>query len=103
MNNDAMIRSDDEEFAEADQDEKKSEDPLDNFSLLYQKQNAQTNCKKINKFLEYNKDGKSLNPEVRKRKNYQNPDFLLHAVRFDPYGYDSSDFYDEIDVYLQTG
>nr|XP_025613997.2 SAP30-binding protein-like [Arachis hypogaea] len=69
--------------------------------------------RKINKFLEYKKAGKSFNAEVRNRKNYRNPDFLLHAVRyqeidqigscfskdvFDPHGYDSSDFYDEIEA-----
>lgn len=67
--------------------------------------------RKINKFLEYKKAGKSFNAEVRNRKDYRNPDFLLHAVRyqdidqigscfskdvFDPHGYDSSDFYDQI-------
>lgn len=67
--------------------------------------------RKINKFLEYKKAGKSFNAEVRNRKDYRNPDFLLHAVRyqdidqigscfskdvFDPHGYDASDFYDEI-------
>lgn len=67
--------------------------------------------RKINKFLEYKRAGKSFNAEVRNRKDYRNPDFLLHAVRyqdidqigscfskdvFDPHGYDPSDFYDEI-------
>ena len=66
---------------------------------------------KINKFLSYKRHGKSFNAEVRNRKDYRNPDFLLHAVRyqdidqigscfgkdvFDPHGYDKSDFYDEI-------
>ncbi|KAG6416656.1 hypothetical protein SASPL_124091 [Salvia splendens] len=55
--------------------------------------------------------GRSFNAEVRNRKEYRNPDFLLHAVTyqdidqigscfrkdvFDPHGYDKSDFYDEI-------
>lgn len=67
--------------------------------------------RKINKFLDYKKAGKSFNAEVRNRKDYRNPDFLLHAVRyqdidqigscfskdvFDPHGYDKSDYYDEI-------
>lgn len=66
---------------------------------------------KINKFLIYKRHGRSFNAEVRNRKDYRNPDFLLHAVRyqdidqigscfskdvFDPHGYDKSDFYDEI-------
>lgn len=70
--------------------------------------------RKINKFLDYKKAGKSFNAEVRNRKDYRNPDFLLHAVRyqdidqtgscfskdvFDPHGYDKSDYYDEIGLY----
>ncbi|KQK09835.1 SAP30-binding protein isoform X1 [Brachypodium distachyon] len=68
---------------------------------------------KINKFLAYRRAGKSFNAEVRNRKDYRNPDFLQHAVRyqeidqigscfskdvFDPYGYDKSDYYDEIEA-----
>ncbi|KAG8077993.1 hypothetical protein GUJ93_ZPchr0007g6029 [Zizania palustris] len=68
---------------------------------------------KINKFLAYKRAGKSFNSEVRNRKEYRNPDFLQHAVRyqeidqigtcfskdvFDPYGYDRSDYYDEIEA-----
>lgn len=67
--------------------------------------------RKIDKFLALKKIGKSFNAEVRNRKDYRNPDFLLHAVRyqdidqigscfskdvFDPHGYDKSDYYDEI-------
>lgn len=62
----------------------------------------------------YQRAGKSFNAEVRNRKDYRNPDFLQHAVRyqeidqigscfrkdvFDPYGYDKSDYYDEIGIY----
>ncbi|KAJ7947100.1 SAP30-binding protein [Quillaja saponaria] len=69
--------------------------------------------RKINKFLEYKKLGKSFNAEVRNRKDYRNPDFLLHAVSyqdidqigscfskdvFDPHGYDPSDYYDELEA-----
>ncbi|KAE7995863.1 hypothetical protein FH972_000628 [Carpinus fangiana] len=69
--------------------------------------------RKINKFLDYKKYGKSFNAEVRNRKDYRNPDFLLHAVRyqdidqigscfsrdvFDPHGYDNSDYYDQIEA-----
>ncbi|KAF0910485.1 hypothetical protein E2562_002939 [Oryza meyeriana var. granulata] len=68
---------------------------------------------KINRFLAYKRAGKSFNSEVRNRKDYRNPDFLQHAVRyqeidqigtcfhkdvFDPYGYDRSDYYDEIEA-----
>ncbi|XP_057969019.1 uncharacterized protein LOC131158282 isoform X2 [Malania oleifera] len=68
---------------------------------------------KINKFLAYKRFGKSFNAEVRNRKDYRNPDFLLHAVRyqdidqigscfskdvFDPHGFDKSDYYDAIEV-----
>lgn len=69
---------------------------------------------KIIKFLALKKTtGRSFNAEVRNRKEYRNPDFLLHAVTyqdidqigscfskdvFDPRGYDKSDFYDEIEV-----
>uniref|UniRef100_M8BH88 SAP30-binding protein n=1 Tax=Aegilops tauschii TaxID=37682 RepID=M8BH88_AEGTA len=68
---------------------------------------------RINKFLGYKRSGKSFNAEVRNRKDYRNPDFLQHAVRyqeidqigtcfskdvFNPYGYDKSDYYDEIDI-----
>ncbi|EPS63262.1 hypothetical protein M569_11523 [Genlisea aurea] len=69
---------------------------------------------KITKFLALKKTtGRSFNSEVRNRKEYRNPDFLLHAVTyqnidqigscfskdvFDPHGYDKSDFYDEIEA-----
>ncbi|XP_010686219.2 uncharacterized protein LOC104900498 isoform X2 [Beta vulgaris subsp. vulgaris] len=68
---------------------------------------------KINKFLAYKRQGKSFNVEVRNRKDYRNPDFLRHAVRyqdideigscfskdvFDPHGYDESDYFDAIEV-----
>ncbi|KAL6208178.1 hypothetical protein ACLB2K_019129 [Fragaria x ananassa] len=69
--------------------------------------------RKIQKFLELKRAGKSFNEEVRKKKDYRNPDFLLHAVRyqdidqigscfnkdvFDPHGFDKSDYYDEIEA-----
>ncbi|PKU82448.1 uncharacterized protein LOC110113866 isoform X1 [Dendrobium catenatum] len=68
---------------------------------------------KINKFLSYKRAGKSFNADLRKKKDYRNPDFLQHAVRyqdieqigscfgtevFDPQGYDKSDFYDQIEA-----
>nr|XP_009392424.1 PREDICTED: uncharacterized protein LOC103978373 isoform X1 [Musa acuminata subsp. malaccensis] len=67
---------------------------------------------KINKFLAYKRCGKSFNADLRNRKDYRNPDFLQHAVRyqdidqigtcfskdvFDPHGYDKSDYVDEIE------
>ncbi|KDP38973.1 hypothetical protein JCGZ_00730 [Jatropha curcas] len=69
--------------------------------------------RKICKFFQLKRTGRSFNAEVRNRKDYRNPDFLLHAVRyqdidqtgscfskdvFDPHGYDKSDFYDEIEA-----
>lgn len=69
--------------------------------------------KKIDKFLSLKRSGKSYNTEVRNKKEYRNPDFLLHAVTyqdidqigscfskdvFDPHGYDKSDYYDEIEA-----
>ncbi|XP_010460703.1 PREDICTED: SAP30-binding protein-like [Camelina sativa] len=69
--------------------------------------------RKIDKFLSLKKMGKSFNAEVRNRKEYRNPDFLLHAVSyqdidqagscfskdvFDPNGYDPSDFCDALEV-----
>ncbi|CAI0475895.1 unnamed protein product [Linum tenue] len=71
---------------------------------------------RITKFITLKKIGRSFNAEVRNRKDYRNPDFLLDAVRyqdidqigtcfskdvFDPHGYDKSDFYDEIEVDLR--
>ncbi|KAL1367632.1 hypothetical protein AAHE18_02G065600 [Arachis hypogaea] len=114
MNDDAMIGPDDAEPVEAGQDEQKAEDPLNKFLPPPPKAKCSEELqRKINKFLEYKKAGKSFNAEVRNRKNYRNPDFLLHAVRyqeidqigscfskdvFDPHGYDSSDFFDEIEA-----
>lgn len=68
---------------------------------------------KINKFLALKRQGKSFNVEVRNKKDYRNPDFLRHAVRyqdideigscfskdvFDPHGYDESDYFDAIEA-----
>ncbi|KAL1367627.1 hypothetical protein AAHE18_02G065100 [Arachis hypogaea] len=112
MNDDAMIGPDDAEPVEAGQDEQKAEDPLNKFLPPPPKAKCSEELqRKINKFFEYKEAGKIFNAEVRNRKNYRNPDFLLHAVRyqeidqigscfskdvFDPHGYDSSDFFDEI-------
>ncbi|KAF8051929.1 hypothetical protein N665_1642s0004 [Sinapis alba] len=73
--------------------------------------------RKIDKFLSLKKMGKSFNNEVRNRKEYRNPDFLLHAVSyqdidqtgscfskdvFDPNGYDPSDFCDAIELDMKN-
>ncbi|RDX82356.1 SAP30-binding protein, partial [Mucuna pruriens] len=114
MSNDAVVRSGEAEPGEAVQNEQKYEDPLDKFLPSHPKAKCSEELqRKINKFLEYKKAGKSFNAEVRNRKDYRNPDFLLHAVSyqdidqigscfskdvFDPHGYDPSDFYDEIEA-----
>ncbi|KAL9236845.1 hypothetical protein vseg_011468 [Gypsophila vaccaria] len=87
-------------------------DPLDKFLPPPPQEKCSDELQeKINKFLAYKRQGKSFNVEVRNRKDYRNPDFLRHAVRyqdideigscfskdvFDPHGYDESDFYDAI-------
>nr|XP_043612155.1 kinesin-related protein 4 [Erigeron canadensis]XP_043612156.1 kinesin-related protein 4 [Erigeron canadensis]XP_043612157.1 kinesin-related protein 4 [Erigeron canadensis] len=107
-----------EEVANISEDGMKEMDPLDKF--LPPPPN--TKCsdelqEKIIKFLLLKKKtGRSYNSEVRNRKEYRNPDFLLHAVTyqdidqigscfskdvFDPHGYDKSDYYDEIEADLK--
>ncbi|KAF7803299.1 SAP30-binding protein-like isoform X2 [Senna tora] len=114
MNHDHMVGSDGSEHGGAVQEEQKIEDPLHKFLPPPPKVKCSEELqRKINKFLDYKKAGKSFNAEVRNRKDYRNPDFLLHAVRyqdidqigscfskdvFDPHGYDPSDFYDEIEA-----
>ncbi|XP_043693770.1 SAP30-binding protein-like [Telopea speciosissima] len=87
-------------------------DPLDKFLPPPPKAKCSEQLQeKINKFLAYKRAGKSFNAEVRNRKDYRNPDFLRHAVRyqdivemgscfskevFDPHGYDKSDYYEEL-------
>ncbi|KAJ8761395.1 hypothetical protein K2173_001526 [Erythroxylum novogranatense] len=89
-------------------------DPLDKFLPPPPKEKCPDDLqKRIDKFLALKKVGRSFNAEVRNRKDYRNPDFLLHAVRyqnidqtgscfskdvFDPHGYDKSDYYDEIEA-----
>ncbi|KFK44774.1 hypothetical protein AALP_AA1G301400 [Arabis alpina] len=73
--------------------------------------------RKIDKFLSLKKIGKSFNAEVRNRKEYRNPDFLVHAVSyqdidqtgscfskdvFDPNGYDPSDFCDALEIDMKN-
>ncbi|KAF5943906.1 hypothetical protein HYC85_017983 [Camellia sinensis] len=90
----------------------KDVDLLDRFLPLPPKAKCSDELQeKINKFLYLKRLGKSYNAEVRNKKEYRNPDFLLHAVTyqdidqigscfskevFDPHGYDKSDYYDEI-------
>nr|GEX29535.1 HCNGP-like protein [Tanacetum cinerariifolium] len=104
-----------EEAVNIAEDGEKEMDPLDKFLPPP----PMTKCtdelqEKIIKFLMLKKKtGRSFNSEVRNRKEYRNPDFLLHAVTyqdidqigscfskdvFDPHGYDRSDYYDEIEA-----
>ncbi|XP_062165386.1 uncharacterized protein LOC133871932 isoform X2 [Alnus glutinosa] len=110
----AIQESEGAQFDEAVMEQEKEIDPLDAFLPPPPKDKCSEELqRKINKFLDYKKYGKSFNAEVRNRKDYRNPDFLLHAVRyqdinqigscfskdvFDPHGYDKSDYYDEIEA-----
>ncbi|KAL3820749.1 hypothetical protein ACJIZ3_006654 [Penstemon smallii] len=95
--------------------EQENIDPFDTFLPPPPKEKCSEELQeKIIKFLALKKNaGRSFNSEVRNRKEYRNPDFLLHAVTyqnidqigscfskdvFDPHGYDKSDFYDEIEA-----
>ncbi|CAM8943647.1 hypothetical protein QQ045_014042 [Rhodiola kirilowii] len=98
----------------SDADASKDVDPLDSFLPPPPIEKCSQELQdKINKFLALKKSGKSFNKEVRNKKAYRNPDFLLHAVTyqeidqigscfskdvFDPHGYDKSDYYDEIEA-----
>uniref|UniRef100_A0A2P2K2B4 SAP30-binding protein n=1 Tax=Rhizophora mucronata TaxID=61149 RepID=A0A2P2K2B4_RHIMU len=89
-------------------------DPLDKFLPPAPKENCPEELqRKIDKFLSLKKIGRSFNAEVRNKKDYRNPDFLLHAVRyqdidqigtcfskdvFDPHGYEQSDYYLDIEA-----
>ncbi|KAJ8761846.1 hypothetical protein K2173_005418 [Erythroxylum novogranatense] len=89
-------------------------DPLDKFLPPPPKEKCPEELRKrIDKFLALKQVGRSFNAEVRNRKDYRNPDFLLHAVSyqdidqigscfckdaFDPHGIDKSDYYDEIEA-----
>ncbi|KZV51085.1 hypothetical protein F511_01877 [Dorcoceras hygrometricum] len=96
-------------------EEQRDMDPLDKFLPPPPKEKCSEELQeKIIKFLTLKKTaGRSFNAEVRNKKEYRNPDFLLHAVTyqnidqigscfskdvFDPHGYDKSDFYDEIEA-----
>ncbi|XP_008789346.3 uncharacterized protein LOC103706867 isoform X2 [Phoenix dactylifera] len=105
------------EEAAADSMETQKDDPLNKFLpppvTTKCTEELQLFQEKINKFLAYKRAGKSFNADLRNRKDYRNPDFLQHAVRyqdidqigtclskdvFDPHGYDKSDYYDEIEA-----
>ncbi|XP_031504880.1 uncharacterized protein LOC116267334 [Nymphaea colorata] len=125
---DSRIESDGIRQSEADQnidvEEKPTEevlkenmDPLEKF--LPPPPSAKCSAElqaKIVKFLGLMNAGRNFNEELRKSKGYRNPDFLQHAVSyqeidqlgtcfrkdvFDPYGYDKSDYYDEIEAEMK--
>ncbi|CAA0823672.1 transcriptional regulator family protein [Striga hermonthica] len=94
-------------------EDRKDVDPLDKFLPPSPKAKCSQDVQeKISRFIALKRtSGRSFNSEVRNRKEYRNPDFLLHAVTyqnidqigscfpkdvFDPHGYNKSDFYDEI-------
>ncbi|KAE8660333.1 Transcriptional regulator family protein, putative isoform 2 [Hibiscus syriacus] len=69
--------------------------------------------RRIDKFLYLKQSGKSYNAEVCNKKDYRNPDILLHPVQYQdidqigscfgkdvfyPHGYDKTDYYDEIEA-----
>ncbi|KAK3023736.1 hypothetical protein RJ639_044401 [Escallonia herrerae] len=104
-----------EESVEGCVEEPRDVDPLDKFLPPPPKAKCSDELQeKIIKFLSLKKTtGRSFNAEVRNRKEYRNPDFLLHAVTyqdidqigscfskdvFDPHEYDKSDYYDEIEA-----
>ncbi|XP_068324646.1 uncharacterized protein [Pyrus communis] len=112
--NETVLESEGRDAAEAVAEEQKDIDPLDKFLPPPLKAKCSEELqRKINKFLEYKRAGKSFNAEVRNKKDYRNPNFLVHAVRyqdidqigscfskdvFDPHGYDKSDYCDEIEA-----
>lgn len=112
--NETVLESEDRNAADAVAEDQKNVDPLDKFLPPPLKAKCSEELqRKIHKFLELKRAGKSFNEEVRKKKDYRNPDFLLHAVRyqdidqigscfskdvFDPHGFDKSDYYDEIEA-----
>ncbi|KAI4332540.1 hypothetical protein L6164_017441 [Bauhinia variegata] len=114
MNNDAVNGSDGAEYVVVDREGQKPVDALESFLPPPTKAKCSEDLqRRINRFLELKKSGKSFNAEVRNRKDYRNPDFLSHAVTyqdideigscfskdvFDPHGYDPSDFYVEIEA-----
>ncbi|KAL3651192.1 hypothetical protein CASFOL_004194 [Castilleja foliolosa] len=95
-------------------EDQKAVDPLDMFLPPPPKAKCSEDLQvRIAKFIGLKTTGRSFNSEVRKKKEYRNPDFLLHAVTyqaidqigscfpkdvFDPHGYAESDFYDELEA-----
>ncbi|XP_050370702.1 uncharacterized protein LOC126788728 [Argentina anserina] len=112
--NENIIESEGRNAEETVGEDQKGVDPLDKFLPPPSKIKCSEDLqRKIQRFLELKRAGKSFNEEVRKKKDYRNPDFLLHAVRFqdidqigscfskdvfDPHGFDKSDYYDEIEA-----
>ncbi|CAK9148120.1 unnamed protein product [Ilex paraguariensis] len=104
-----------EEAIKISVEESKDVDPLDKFLPPPPKDKCSDELQeRIIRFLAVKKNyGRSFNAEVRNKKEYRNPDFLLHAVTyqdidqigscfskdvFDPHGYDKSDYYDGIEA-----
>ncbi|XP_075488801.1 uncharacterized protein LOC142527763 isoform X2 [Primulina tabacum] len=104
-----------EDAVKVSTEEQRDMDPLDKFLPPPPKEKCSEELQeKIIKFLALKKTtGRSFNAEVRNKKEYRNPDFLLHAVTyqnidqigscfskdvFDTHGYEKSDFYDEIEA-----
>ncbi|XP_012850611.1 PREDICTED: SAP30-binding protein-like [Erythranthe guttata] len=96
-------------------DGEEMEDPLDKFLTPPPKAKCSEELQeKIIKFLALKSTtGRRFNEDVRKRKEYCNPDFMRNVVLyqnideigssfgknvFDPRGYDECDFYDEIEA-----
>ncbi|KAL6204496.1 hypothetical protein ACLB2K_021763 [Fragaria x ananassa] len=80
--NGTVLESDGRNTTEAVAEDKKV-DPLDIFLPPPLKLKCSEELqRRIQKFLELKRAGKSFNEEVRKKKDYRNPDFLLHAVRY---------------------
>ncbi|CAL2251980.1 unnamed protein product [Prunus armeniaca] len=110
--NDTALESEGINAEQAAAEEQKDVDPLDKFLPPPVKAKCSEELqRRINKFLELKRSGKSFNAGLRNKKDYRNPDFLLHAVRyqdidqtgscfskdvFDPHGFEKSDYYDEI-------
>ncbi|VVA35271.1 PREDICTED: SAP30-binding [Prunus dulcis] len=114
---DAALESEGIDAEQAVAEEQKDVDPLDKFLPPPAKAKCSEELqRRINKFLELKRSGKSFNAGLRNKKDYRNPDFLLHAVRyqdidqigscfskdvFDPHGFDKSDYYDEIEAEMR--
>lgn len=115
--NDTALESEGINAEQAVAEDQKDVDPLDKFLPPPVKAKCSEELqRRINKFLELKRSGKSFNAGLRNKKDYRNPDFLLHAVRyqdidqtgscfskdvFDPHGFEKSDYYDEIEAEMR--